>query len=238
MMLGGDTWGGVQQVHNRAGMLSSTLLPSDLSPDTPYLLAPCETHPVYNVTGADWMAAQNPDLKRAVMAAQDDNLGKPSVATFSAAFEARGIDMVKEPLFYDPGTTDFAPIVSSLLAADPDVFCLDTAYKPAVHALTKELQSQGYEGQLISCTCDGYSELVEKVGKDYMDGFIFQFPDFDDPMLEQQQVNFERPIEFFEEYQKRWPGEWTAVSWEYPAIMDLVEGFGRKGRQHRADGRA
>jgi branched-chain amino acid transport system substrate-binding protein len=230
MMLGGDTWGGVQPVHNRSKMLSSTLLPSDLSTNTPYLLAPCETHPIYNVTGVDWMADQHPDLKRAVIACQDDDLGKPSVATYSAAFEARGIEVVKEPLFYDPGTTDFAPIVSSLLSANPDIFCLDTAYKPAVHALTKELQSQGFEGQLISCTCDGYSELVEKVGKDYMDGFIFQFPDFDDPMLEQPQVNFERPNAFFEEYEKRWPGEWTAVSWEYPSIMDLWKASAEKAQ--------
>jgi branched-chain amino acid transport system substrate-binding protein len=230
MMLGGDTWGGVQSVHNRANMLSSTLLPSDLSTNTPYHLAPCETHPIYNVTGVDWMADQHPELKTAVMAAQDDDLGKPSVATFSAAFEARGIEMVREAQFYDPGTTDFAPIVSTLLAEDPDIFCLDTAYKPAVHALTKELQSQGFDGQLISCTCDGYPELVDKVGNDYMDGFIFQFPDFDDPMLQQEQVNFTRPTEFFEQYEQRWPGEWSAVSWEYPGIMDLWKASAEKAQ--------
>lgn len=230
MMLGGDTWGGVQAVHNRAKMLSSTLLPSDLSPNTPYHLAPCETHPIYNVTGVDWMADNYPDLKTAVIACQDDNLGKPSVATYSAAFEARGIELVRDALFYDPGTTDFAPIVSSLLAEEPDIFCLDTAYQPSVHALTQELQSQGFEGQLISCTCDGYPQLVEKVGKEYMDGFIFQFPDFDDPMLQQEQVNFARPKEFFDEYVERWPGEWTAVSWEYPGIMDLWRASAEKAQ--------
>lgn len=230
MMLGGDTWGGVQQVHNRAKMLSSTLLPSDLSPNTPYHLAPCETHPIYNVTGVDWMADNYPELKTAVMAAQDDNLGKPSVATFSAAFEARGIEMLQDAIFYDPGTTDFAPIVSSLLSNNPDIVCLDTAYKPAVHGLTEELQSQGFEGQLISCTCDGYQELAQKVGKDYMNGFIFQFPDFDDPKLGENQVNFERPNDFYAEYQKRWPGEWTAVSWEYPGIMDLWKAAAEKAQ--------
>ncbi|MDH3663132.1 MAG: ABC transporter substrate-binding protein, partial [Alphaproteobacteria bacterium] len=34
MMLGGDTWPAVQPVAERAGMLVSTLLPSDLTPDT------------------------------------------------------------------------------------------------------------------------------------------------------------------------------------------------------------
>ncbi|MXY34406.1 MAG: ABC transporter substrate-binding protein, partial [Boseongicola sp. SB0664_bin_43] len=49
MMLGGDTWPGAQPVADRTGMLFSTLLPSDLSPDTTTLIAPCEVHPIYNV---------------------------------------------------------------------------------------------------------------------------------------------------------------------------------------------
>ncbi len=40
MMLGGDTWPGVQPVADKTGMLFSTLLPSDLSPDTTTLIAP------------------------------------------------------------------------------------------------------------------------------------------------------------------------------------------------------
>ncbi|MDE0110894.1 MAG: ABC transporter substrate-binding protein, partial [Albidovulum sp.] len=50
MMLGGDTWAGVQPVADRTGMLFSTLLNSDLGPETTTLLAPAESHPVYNVT--------------------------------------------------------------------------------------------------------------------------------------------------------------------------------------------
>ena len=34
-------------------------------------------------------------------------------------------------------------------------------------------------------------------------------------------VNFAKPNEFYAEYNKRFPGEWGAVSWEYAAIMDL-----------------
>ena len=39
MMLGGDPWPGVQPFANEQKMLVSTLLPSDLSPNTPYLIA-------------------------------------------------------------------------------------------------------------------------------------------------------------------------------------------------------
>ena len=135
MMLGGDTWPGVMPVAEQTGMLFSTLLPSDLSPDTTTLIAPAEVHPVYNVTGVEWLAENKPELKTAVMCAQDDALGLPSVATYLAAFEAAGIEMLDEPLLFDPATTDFAPVVTRLMSGNPDIICLDTCYSDYVHPI-------------------------------------------------------------------------------------------------------
>ena len=220
MMLGGDPWPGVQPVVERAGMLVSTLLPSDLSPETTTLIAPCEVHPIYNVTGVDWLAEQRPELKTAVICAQDDSLGRPSVATYLAAFEAAGIE-VAEPVFFDISTTDFAPVMTSMLAGNPDIVCLDTAYADFVHPLCEQAFLQGFEGQMISCTADFYEQIIDKTSKEFMEGFIFQFPDFDDPALNDPRVNFQDPNGFYAEYSKRWPGEWGAVSWEYASILDL-----------------
>ena len=222
MMLGGDTWPGVQNIAEREGMLFSTLLPSDLSPDTKTLLAPCEVHPIYNVTGVEWLAENKKDLKTAVICAQDDALGKPSVATYLAAFEAAGIEVIGNPEFFDPATTDFAPVMTSLLAENPDILCLDTCYADYVHPLCEQAFQQGYKGQIISCTADFYQKIIEKTSEEFMEGFIFQFPDFDDPALNSDDVNFIRPNEFYEEYAKRFGAdEWGAVSWEYASIMDL-----------------
>ncbi len=220
MMLGGDTWPGVQRWANHAKMLTTTLLPSDLSPDTPYLLAPCEVHPIYNVTGVEWMADNFPNAKTVAMCAQNDSLGIPSVATYEAAFEASNLKLVDTNIF-DPSTTDFAPIVTSLLSKNPDVLCLDTAYADFVNLICVQAKNQGYKGKIISCTCDNYPQIIAKTSKEFMDGFIFQFPDFDDPKLNQDFINFHNPNQFYSDYVKRRPGTWTAVSWEYPSILDL-----------------
>ena len=221
MMLGGDTWPGVQPVADRTGMLFSTLLPSDLSPDTTTLIAPAEVHPIYNVTGVEWMAKAMPNLKTAVMCAQDDALGLPSVATYLAAFEAAGISMQDKPLLFDPATSDFAPVVTRLISGNPDIVCLDTCYSDYVHPICEQLYQQGYQGQIISCTLDFYDQIIEKTSREFMEGVIFQFPDFDDPALNSSTINFEDPNGFFAEYNRRFPGEWGAVSWEYASIMDL-----------------
>ena len=180
MMLGGDPWPGVSPVAAKEKMLVSTLLPSDLTPETTMLVAPCEVHPIYNVTGVEWLAENKPDAKTAVICAQDDSLGKPSVATYLAAFEAAGIKVLGDPIFFDPATTDFAPIMSKMLALKPDIICLDTCYADYVHPLTEQAFQQGFKGQLISCTADFYGKMIDKTSKEFMEGFIFQFPDFDD----------------------------------------------------------
>lgn len=228
MMLGGDPWPGVQPVAERTGMLFSTLLPSDLSPDTKTLLAPAEVHPIYNVTGVEWLAQNKPELKTAVMCAQDDALGLPSVATYLAAFEAAGIEMLDEPLLFDPATTDFAPVVTRLLAKNPDIICLDTCYSDYVHPIAEQLFQQNFKGQIISCTADFYDQMIAKTSKEFMEGFIFQFPDFDDPALNSESVNFQDPNGFYAEYNKRHPGQWGAVSWEYASIMDLWKAAAEK----------
>jgi branched-chain amino acid transport system substrate-binding protein len=220
MMLGGDTWAGVQPIANKTGMLVSTLLPSDLSPDTETLIAPCEVHPIYNVTGVQWLAENKPNLKSAVICAQDDALGRPSVATYLAAFEAAKIE-VRDTLFFDISTTDFAPIMTALMSKNPDIICLDTAYADYVHPLCEQAYLQGFKGQMISCTADFYEKIIDKTSKEFMEGFIFQFPDFDDPALNDPRINFQDPNGFYAEYSRRWPGEWGAVSWEYASIMDL-----------------
>ena len=221
MMLGGDTWPGVQPVADNTGMLFSTLLPSDLSPETTTLLAPAEVHPIYNVTGVDWLARNRPELNNYVICAQDDALGIPSVATYLAAFEAAGIEALDDPLLFDPATTDFAPVVTRLLSSKPDIVCLDTAYTDYVHPICEQLYLQQFEGQIISCTADFYDKIIERTSKEFAEGLVFQFPDFDDPALAAQGVNFRDANRFFEEYNQRHPGEWGAVSWEYASIMDL-----------------
>ncbi|VDC33449.1 ABC transporter substrate-binding protein [Pseudogemmobacter humi] len=221
MMLGGDSWPGVAPVAHETGMLCSTLLPSDLGPDTPTLIAPAEVHPIYNVTGVDWLARNRPDLNTAVICAQDDVFGLPSVATYLAAFEAAGIEMLDEPLLFDPATADFAPLVTRMLARGPKIVCLDTCYPGYILPICEQLFRQGFRGQILSCTLDFHDRIQAATSAEFLEGTVFQFPDFDDPALNGGGVNFPRPNEFYAEYNRRHPGGWSSVSWQYAATLDL-----------------
>jgi branched-chain amino acid transport system substrate-binding protein len=108
-----------------------------------------------------------------------------------------------------------------MLAANPDILCLDTAYPDFVNLLTEQAFLQGFKGQIISCTYDNYKQIMDKTSKEFMEGIVFQFPDFDDSALNEPQINFPKPNDFFKIYNEKYPGSWSAVSWEYASIMEL-----------------
>ena len=90
-----------------------------------------------------------------------------------------------------------------------------------VHAMTEYAHARGFKGRILSCTFDHYDRLVSKLGAEFMDGVTFQFPDFDDPALREKAFFFNQPNVFYEEFNNRYPKSWSAVSWEYAAILDI-----------------
>lgn len=220
MMLGGDSFSAVADYLSERSVLTSTLLPSDLSPDTPNLIAPSEVHPIYVVTGVDWLRRNRPHLKTVALCAQRDGMGLPSLATYRAAFKAAGIRVLEEVQYPVEGQ-DAGAIVQPMLDRNPDILCWCTSYTPMVHAMTEYAFHQGYQGQILSCTLDHYDALIAKTSRRFMDGVVFQFPDFDDAALRDKAFFFNQPNVFYEEYNKRYPGSWSAVSWEYAAILDI-----------------
>ncbi len=223
MMLGGSTVGAVMPWADRKKILTTTLLASDITPDTEYLIATSESHPLYNVTGVEWLAQHHPEVKTAAIVTNNDaEYGLQSAATYQAAFEVAGIEVVDINL-HGFDVTDFAPIVSSVLAKNPDVFCMATSFYCT--PLMEQLYHQGYKGKIISCTLDYYDEIIAKTSKEFVNGTIFQFPDFDDPKLNEKGINFPNPGDFDAKFRKDHPNDWSAVAWEYPAnLLNWIEG--------------
>ena len=234
MMLGGATIGAVMPWAYRKKILTTTLLSSDVTPDTEYLLATCESHPLYNVTGVEWLAKNHPEAKTAVIVTNNDvEYGLQSAATYQAAFEVAGIEVIDINL-HGFDVTDFAPIVSSVLAKKPDIFCMATSFY--VTPLMEQLYHQGFEGKIISCTLDYYDEIIAKTSKDFVNGTLFQLPDFDDPKLTEGGIHFPNPGDFDAKFRKAHPNDWSAVAWEYPAILlNWLEGAKAAGSVEPTD---
>ena len=79
---------------------------------------------------------------------------------------------------------------------------------------------KGLKGYSLSCTLYDYSATIAKTSPEFIEGRIFQFTDFDEPILADT-VFFRNPHQFYEEYTRQFPNSRTAVSWEYVAALDI-----------------
>ncbi len=201
-------------------MLSTTLVPMDLSPETPYHIAPIEIWHLYGVSGIVWIAENQPEIKTIALSTQDDVLGQGFFASASAAAEAAGIEVVYAK-FFDVETIDFVPVMSDLIAAEADCIGL-YSYSDYITLMNTAAYDLGYEGLIYSVTFDFYDALIEKTSVEFMEGFIWLFPDFDDPALNPSPNPYTviEPIDFWNEFHEKYPGTWSAVSWEYMEIMN------------------
>lgn len=220
LALGGDSFAPAVDYLMSNRVLTASLLPSDLSPDTPSLIAPAEVHPFFNVTGVEWLAKHRPDARRVAMCSQSDSLGLPSLAVYRAGFEVAGHQITKE-VQYLPSSLEASAIVEAMLSENPDVLCWCSSAPPMMEALTEAAYHMGFKGEILACTADGYPRMIERTSSEFMERYTFQFPDFDDPKLAETAFFFHQPKAFFDIYNKRFPGEWSAVSWEYASILDI-----------------
>ncbi|WP_460274086.1 ABC transporter substrate-binding protein [Celeribacter sp. ULVN23_4] len=201
-------------------VLTATLLPSDLSPDHPYLIAPAEVHPFFNVTGVEWLARERPEARRVALCSQTDLLGLPSLAVYRAAFDVAEREIVSE-VIYQEEHGDPRQIVAQMMLQNPDVLCWCSSSPPMIEEMTVAAYEAGFEGEILACTCDNYQRMIARTSEAFMEQFTFQFPDFDDPKLADTAFFFHRPKAFFDSYNERFPAHWSAVSWEYASILDL-----------------
>lgn len=220
MIIGGDDWSALQDFSNRNKMLTSTLYVSDLNPDSTYLIAPVEAHPFYFGLGVEYLKKVEPNIKTVSLCAQDDVTGRTSLAYWRAGFDAHDLEIVSDE-YFDNATTDFAPVVSSMLAAKPEAVCIDTTYPSVALLLVEQLFTQGYKGRILHAGLELLPDMVKRTSKEFMEGSIAFFPRFDDQSISTTASGFTDPSGFYNEYNAAHPNEWNNTSWEFPAALEV-----------------
>jgi branched-chain amino acid transport system substrate-binding protein len=213
LMMAGPTVTTCQSFFTENEMLSFSLAPYDTRPEAPYHLASPEPSLVFHLNSIDYIAETYPDAKTIAIVAPDDEIGHQGMAYLKAACEVADIDVVYSK-FFGYETVDFAPIMTAILAQDPDIISLDGSYAYYVELITEQAYQMGFDGVLESAEFI-LGNILQKVPEDWIEGAVASFPDWDDPKLS------EYCNDFYEEYTTRWPDQWGAVSWEYAANLDI-----------------
>ena len=129
---------------------------------------------------------------------------------------------------YAIDTTDFAPIVSAVLATQPDVVSLNLSWPTFVTLIIEQLSLQGFKG-IISANYIDTESALQKVPVEYLEGATDSFPLFDDPWWGEPSWQHEFIREWMARYGPRAPKDVhrqiTGIDWDHViTLMVWAEG--------------
>lgn len=162
-------------------VIYSSLISTDIMPDRPYLIAGGDVTPRIDMLRPLYVKYIRPDLKRWAVTSQDDTIGMTCQAWEVGSAIADGWDVVYDQHFAIE-TTDFAPIVTGMLATKPDAISLNLTWPNFVTLIIEQLSHQGFKG-IISANYIDTESVLQKVPAKYMEETkcANSFPTFDDP---------------------------------------------------------
>jgi branched-chain amino acid transport system substrate-binding protein len=214
LMLGGATSPAVQPFMTKEKVMTFVLIASDIAPDRPYLMDVTDNFPVYHLLHPAYIAEAHPQAKKAAIISQDDEIGVAAIAWSDAGFKAAGINVeYAKPFGID--TTDFAPIVTAVLATKPDIISMGASYPEFQALICEQAYTQGWKG-IITSACWDFAAILAKVPKEFMQGSVSGFPDFDDPKLTKEHH------EFWDAWRTRFPDHsFSEIVWEFMGGLDV-----------------
>lgn len=214
LMLGGAPSAIVQPFLTEHEIMTFVLIASDISADRPYLLDVTDNFPVYHLLHTKYIAETHPEMKTAAIVSQDDEIGLAGIAWSEAGFKAAGIEVVYSKPF-GLETIDFAPVMTAVLATNPDIISTGAAYPEFQALIYEQAYIQGWEG-IITSACWDFAAIVAKVPVEFMENAVSGFPDFDDPQLTPAHH------EFWTEWRARYPASsFSEIVWEYKAALEV-----------------
>ena len=127
------------------GVFYTPLASTDINPNRPYVMAGEDAFPRGEMMRPLYIKNVYPELKTYGVIAQEDAVTFVGQAWEVGAAKAAGWEIVYDEHF-SPETTDFAPVVTALLAAKPDAVALNITWPDFIPLVMEQLYLQGFEG--------------------------------------------------------------------------------------------
>lgn len=221
--IGGNPADATHPFLTKRKVIYASLIATDIKPDRPYLIAGGDVTPRIDMMRPFYHKMRDPSLKRWAVVSQDDTIGLTSQAWEVGSALADGWEVVYDE-HYALETTDFAPIVTAMLATKPDVVSLNLSYPTFVALIIEQLYIQGYKGPISANYLDTES-ILQKVPAEYLEGAVDSFPLFDDPWW--GEPSFQHS--FYQDWLKRYgPGApedvkrgITGIDWDHVIMLRL-----------------
>lgn len=216
------------------GVFYAPLASTDINPNRPYVIAGEDAFPRGEMMRPLYIKNVYPGLKTYGVIAQEDAVTFVGQAWEVGAAKAAGWEIVYDEHF-SPETTDFAPVVTALLAAKPDAVALNITWPDFIPLVMEQLYLQGFEGP-INANYIEWESVLQKVPVEWAAkvGGHESYPTMDDPWW----GNPSMQSSFVDDWQARFGdgapedvnAPMTGIDWLYmPIIQVYLHGVQKSG---------
>ena len=140
-----------------------------------------------------------------------------------AAAEELGLEVISSEDTYEPGTTDFFPVMSKVVSGEPDLIVLSGAAPADAPLLIRTARELGYEGVLSTETAQDITILNEVAGE-LANGFI-SVGGASTPEIRSEYM--ERFIEVYEQVAGEWNDEAGTKVYALEMILATLQQAGK-----------
>lgn len=157
------------------------LATTDVNANRPYVIAGHDVYPRGDMLRPLYQKSIHVGLEKFAIISQEDPAAFVGQAWEVGAAIAAGWEIVYDA-HYAADTTDFAPVVTAMLAEKPDAISLGVSWPGFIPLIMEQLYQQGFEGP-VSANYIEWPTVLEKVPAEWIDkvaGYD-SYPTFDDP---------------------------------------------------------
>ncbi len=162
------------------------------------------------------MSERYPQIKKVAIINRSDVTGKESVKDSRRSAKYFGFQILTEE-FYEPGTKDFYPLLTRVLARAPDMIDFGSSSAGDIFLMVKQARELGFTGKTMSLALIPVKEFCAVAGKKNAEGHTYNVmaPPFMTPAA----------LEYEKEYVKRF-GEWDEYAPKARAYTNaLIQGI-------------
>lgn len=118
-----------------------------------------------------WLIKQYPNMKTVAHLSTNDTNGQITTQEDDAAAKANGLTVVSE-VYYDTGTTDFTPFLTSMLSKNPDALFLGGCPSGDCAVIIKQARSMGFTGVISNIAPTSAGDMLSVAGAANLEGFV------------------------------------------------------------------
>ena len=198
-------------------LLGSTAIPA-LSPDYPYVFRFSQDQNQKLDTLR--VALKTCPIKTFFMASSDDLRGRAQAKITNQVVESLGVKLLGE-LFYNPKETNFAPVMTKVLASKPDLLYAGPPGQAAL--MMKEAHTLGYKGYWVSTgSVVNLAGMIQIAGSpEAVENWIGPYEMIECPIIKES----DKPLllEIQKRYLREFKPPFEPLAWRYACGLQILK---------------